>query len=209
MPPRTRKRTATTSKEPEPPAKRARKARVREPEDVITVGDSLDNDDNDLKDALALIKAQEDSERLAKQLQGEYDHPVASGSHSEPIDIDDDAAMARRLAEQWAREEEDMPMMVDDASSDIENLPMPIVGSSKSISVLDANAKSSRTADFRLTADSSQSGKIYAARSIRPDEGLASFKDVFTRTRDCTKCNKRVKSARGCVSYPSIRPNRH
>lgn len=207
MPPRTRKRTATTSKEPEPPTKRARKARVKEPEDVISLGDSSDNDDDDLKDALALIKAQEDSERLAKQLQDEYNQPVASGSHSEPIDVDDDAAMARRLAEEWAHEE-DMPMIVEDASSDIEILPAPIVGSSKPTSVLDAAAKSSRTVDFRLTADSSQSSKIYAAPSIRPDEGLASFKDVFIRTRDCTKCNKRVKSARGCVSHPLIHPNR-
>lgn len=35
---------------------------------------------------------------------------------------------------------------------------------------------------------------------VRPDEGLSSFRDIFIRTRLCSKCGKDVQSPRGCIS---------
>nr|GAT55606.1 predicted protein [Mycena chlorophos] len=75
-----------------PSPDKARKKRVNA--DVIVISD---DEEDDLQDILALIKQNEESERLAQQLSG------GSGSSS-TAETEDDAAMARRLAAEWAEE---------------------------------------------------------------------------------------------------------
>lgn len=110
--------------------KRIHKTPVPEPDDdVIIIEDSDHENPDDLKEILAQIKEQEDSERLTRQLETDY-VPSPSGSKAMPIDIEDDAAMARQLAEEWALEDSMLEMNheenADSAdSSDVEFLPGP------------------------------------------------------------------------------------
>ncbi|KAF8963849.1 hypothetical protein BDZ97DRAFT_1904683 [Flammula alnicola] len=144
--------------------KRARKAQVPVPNEVIVIEDSdSDDSDSDLKDILAQIKAQEESECLARSLQDEFNNSSPSGSKDVPIDIEDDAAMARQLAEEWTRED---------------NIQI-------------CSKRLSRPYD----------AKTYKLSSTRPDEGLAPYREIFTKTRNCSKCKKGVESPRGCVMF--------
>ncbi|KAJ3510746.1 hypothetical protein NLJ89_g4497 [Agrocybe chaxingu] len=114
---RTSKRSAPSPQPSGSSTKRPRKAYEQEnPVDVIVLEDSDNEDpeDPELKDILAQIDAQEASERLARQLERENTHPVGSGSKDTPIDIDDDEALARRLAEEWAAEENSHQNMIVD-----------------------------------------------------------------------------------------------
>ncbi|KJA28478.1 hypothetical protein HYPSUDRAFT_197335 [Hypholoma sublateritium FD-334 SS-4] len=94
------KRKAASSK-PEPSTtaatKRARKNKA--PAEIIVIEDS-DEEDDELK-ILAQIKAQEASENLAKELQEEF-------AEAGDTPMEDDEALARRLAEEWAKEEDSM-----------------------------------------------------------------------------------------------------
>lgn len=179
-------------------SKRIRKAPVLEPDDVLMIEDSDHEDPDDLKEILAQIKEQEDSERLAKQLETNY-VPSSSGSKSMPIYIEDDAAMARQLAEEWALEDNTLEMNHEEISnlSDIEILPGP------------SNAKVERHAgnDFPNAGGStSTSAKLadpqfYKLENVRPDAALEPFKQFFTTSRNCSKCSKDVKSRRGSVMF--------
>ncbi|KAJ7070570.1 hypothetical protein C8F01DRAFT_1225967 [Mycena amicta] len=93
--------TMASKRRPRSPSTNKARKRARVPEkDVI---DIPDNEEDDLEEILALIKQSEESERLAKELNGSTSH-ASNG-------IEDDAAMARRLASEWAKEEsqEDEP----------------------------------------------------------------------------------------------------
>ncbi|KAJ3789983.1 hypothetical protein GGU10DRAFT_304042 [Lentinula aff. detonsa] len=58
------------------------------------------DDDDDITEILAQIKQHEESEKLAKQLQDEC-APGGSSSNAIVIEDDQDAVLARRLAEEW------------------------------------------------------------------------------------------------------------
>lgn len=140
--------------------------------------DDDDEDEEDLESILARIKESEESEKLAKALHREYissESLIASGSSSnlEIIDVDDDAALARRLAAEWGNDSRSgaAPETVDvDTWQD----PVNIAGSSTN----------SRTTD-----------------DIPPDEKLAKFRSFFTAERPCSKCGKSVNSPRGFVMF--------
>jgi baculoviral IAP repeat-containing protein 6 len=176
-------------------SKRIRKAPVPEPEDVLIIEDSDHEDPDDLKEILAQIKEQEDSERLARQLETDY-VPAPSGSKAMPIDIEDDAAMARQLAEEWALEDNMLEMNHEEIanSSDIEFLPGP-----------SSNTKVQRHAESESPnagiLNSTLAGpKFYKSANVRPDAALEPFKQLFfTISRKCSKCSKDVKSPRGSV----------
>lgn len=155
-------------------AKRPRKATpsALDP-DVIVIDSDSDSEPNDLKAILAQIKAQEESERLAHRMQYEFDQ--SSASHSKDMEsLEDDEAMAKRLAEEWAHEDE---------STDLE--------------------KQKETCSLTDLDSSNPQGtsKSYVSVPVRPDEGLKPFRDIFTKTRLCSKCRKDVPSPRGCVSH--------
>ncbi|KAF7307392.1 UBIQUITIN-CONJUGAT-2 domain-containing protein [Mycena indigotica] len=80
MPPK-RRRSAS-------PSKARKRARVPD-EDVIVISDEED----DLEEILALIKQNEESEKLARQLN--------QSTHHSTQECDDDEALARRLAAEW------------------------------------------------------------------------------------------------------------
>lgn len=176
MPKRGRKRNLSPSKASGSKPKRSRKAStslvapVPDLDDVIVI--DSDSESDELKAILAQIKAQEESERLVLRDLGQ---PSSSGSKDAELHYEDDEAMAKRLAAEWAHEAESN----------------------------NASASSSSLSKTRpLTMDSSdpQGGKSYVSLPVRPDEGLLSFRDIFTMTRPCSKCGKDVQSPRGCVS---------
>ncbi|KDR85653.1 hypothetical protein GALMADRAFT_218749 [Galerina marginata CBS 339.88] len=189
------KRPSSPTPIPEPTLKRQRKAVIKQ-KDVIVIDSDDENEDEEMKDILAQINAQEQSELLAKRLQHEYDGPSSSGPKYAPVNLEDDAAMARELAEQWAMEGNDpgIPMSLEnlEPSDAIEfDLGPP------SETRCQALEKGSRN---NIGSHSISEGtKINESFSIKPDEALAPFKEVFTRTRNCSKCEKRVNSPRGCV----------
>src|SRR5882757_1208536 len=77
-------------------SKRARKLSP-DPEPGVAIVD----EDNDLEVILAQIKEQEESEKLAKRVQDEWNH-----SPADVVDetTDSDEALARRLAKEWTGE---------------------------------------------------------------------------------------------------------
>ncbi|KAJ7110312.1 hypothetical protein C8R43DRAFT_1042195 [Mycena crocata] len=152
------------------PNKRARKKARIQTEDVITVED----DEDDLEMILAQIKASEESEKLARKLQNGYDPEVIDVD-----DLEDDAAMAKRLAAEWGDEAGTEAVDVDAWQ------PAATVADPSS-----AQAGPSRT----LSSNSD---------SIPPDQKLAEFQSFFIAERSCSKCGKPVKSPRGFVMFSS------
>jgi len=192
MPAFTVKRSLSSDQPSVRPSKRIRKTPVPEPDDVIIIEDSDKEDPDDLKEILAQIKEQEDSERLAKQLETDY---VPSAM---PTNIEDDAAMARQLAEEWALEDNTLEMNHEEItdSSDIEILPGP------------SNAKfqghtenePSNAGSFNSISSKLADPNFFKLATVRPDAALEPFKAFFTISRNCSKCSKVVKSPRGSVS---------
>ncbi|KAF9567848.1 hypothetical protein CPC08DRAFT_626320 [Agrocybe pediades] len=143
-----------------------------------------DEEDEEMKSIMAQIAAQEESERLARKLQNQYDSSFASGSGSKdaPIDLEDDAALARMLADEWAKE--------DGASSDIEIVAGP------------SQPKPQINNHRRTSIDVPKSVPTkYQELRIRPEQALQRFKELFTGTKACSKCKAEVKSPRGCVTF--------
>lgn len=178
------KRKAASSK-PEPSTtaastKRARKNKA--PAEIIVIEDS-DEEDDELKEILAQIKAQEASENLAKELQDEFAEDVDTP-------MEDDEALARRLAEEWAKEEDAMEKTT--LSSLRSSLPD---GSSSSIPVPERDHSTDIDA-----ATSKGKAKECKVTHTKPDEALATYRSTFTRSRKCSSCGDDVKSPRGCVS---------
>ncbi|KAJ6623142.1 hypothetical protein B0H10DRAFT_2011350 [Mycena sp. CBHHK59/15] len=86
-------------------SKRNKRARVQPKDEPEII--SVDDEDEELDAILARIKESEESEKLARQLQNEW----AAGSSTGPDvidleDLEDDAAMARRLAAEWGTEDD-------------------------------------------------------------------------------------------------------
>jgi len=190
-------------------SKRIRKAPVPEPDNVIIIEDSdhakYEADPDDLKEILAQIKEQEESEHLAKQLHNDFGVPSSSGSKDMPINIEDDAAMARQLAEEWALEDNALEMNHEAIadSSDIEILPGP------SNAKVSNRPRHSENVPRNTGSSSSTSSKLADRKpcklaNIRPDAALEPFKHIFTITRSCSKCSKDVKSPRGSVSMSHL-----
>ena len=179
--PKGRKRNLSPSRASGSKPKRLRNASASpapDPEDVIVIdSDNETNESDDLKAILAQIKAQEDDE-----------------------------AMAKRLAAEWAEAEstnleegvDDFPMDLSDIEEVHPDTPNDASASTSFIS----KGKGSLTKTRTGTMDSSdpQDNKSYISVPIRPDEGLTPFRDMFTKTRPCSKCGKDVQSSRGCVS---------
>ncbi len=163
-------------------AKRARKNNAQT--EIIVIEDS-DEEDDELKEILAQIEAQEESESLAKQLQSEF-----TGDVDAPME--DDEALARRLAEEWAKEENAQGEMT--TSSHYSKFP-----DSSSSSMLAPTRARSLDIDASVSKGKAKECKV---TYTKPDEALASYRSTFTRSRPCSSCGKDVKSPRGCVSRP-------
>ncbi|KAI0673805.1 hypothetical protein C8Q78DRAFT_1019118 [Trametes maxima] len=172
-----------------------RKVTVKKP--VLEWNAIPDDDEDSLESILAQIKAQEESEALARRLQQEWNAPGPSGVQPEPagpsgtgtrsrctfgnvIEIsddeghEDDEAVARRLAAQWERE---------DATPGC--LPPSI-----------HNTSASKGKDKA----SSEAG---APRS--PASVLESYRALFSGERSCS-CGSKVSSPRGHVMFSQEGP---
>ena len=179
--PKGRKRNLSPSQASGSKPKRLRKASASpapDPKDVIVIdSDNETNEsDDDLKAILAQIKAQEDDE-----------------------------AMAKRLAAEWAEAEstnleegvDDFPMDLSDIEEVYPGTPNDASASTSSIS---KGKGPTKTRTGIVNSSDPQSNKGYISVPITPDEGLTPFRDMFTKTRPCSKCGKDVRSSRGCVS---------
>ncbi|KAF9055950.1 hypothetical protein BJ165DRAFT_1429721 [Panaeolus papilionaceus] len=201
-----RKRQSSPKPSENSPSKRRRKARA-----IIVISDSEDDfkvqdEDEELKDLLAQIEAHEQSEHYAKQLQKQFDlesheddvGPMPGSSAQAPIDIEDDAALAQKLAEKWAAEDDVISIRstseIDNNSSDfeiIDELP------AKQSSVI---GRGKTRAAVKLARPSSSSGPT-------PDESLLPYRSIFVETRPCSKCTKPMALPTGLVSfYDSLCP---
>ena len=177
------KRRQSVSEAPErSPKRRAQSS----PKEVIVI--DSDEDDGDLESILALIKQQEQSEALARQLQAEWTNshqaPQAGQSRQdEPIIIEDDPlvesdeALARRLQAEWAVED---PATEPEASA-----------SCSSREQSHPSASGSRVGPPAYRSDN-------ASESL-PNDRLRTYEDLFVSTRKCTKCQKDTPSPRGYV----------
>lgn len=177
--------------------KRPRKAPALsppDPEDVIAIDSDSGSESDDLKTILAQIKAQEESERIAHRMQYDLDQSLTSGSKDTESRLEDDEAMARRLAEEWAHEDESTNL-----ENGINKYPMNLEGVTPPDASTSSSSLPKRTRPLTgTTMDSSESqGRSYVSR---PDEGLTSFRHIFTKTRPCSKCGTDLQSPRGCVS---------
>ncbi|KAJ7201312.1 hypothetical protein GGX14DRAFT_524435 [Mycena pura] len=143
--------------------------------DIIVIDD--DNDD-DLQDLLTRIKESEQSEKLARKLQSEWG---ASSSSHEIIDVDDiegsDAALARRLAAEWAEE------------------PAAAAANQPDSFDVDAWEPPSTSGPSRTTLSHVEHN------NVPPDQKLQEFRSFFTGDRGCSRCGKPVESPRGYVVF--------
>ena len=179
--PKGRKRNLSSSQASGSKPKRLRKASpslAPDPEDVIVIdSDKEINESDDLNTILAQIKAQEDDE-----------------------------AMAKRLAAEWAEAEstnleegvDDFPMDLSDIEQVFPGTPNDASASTSSVSK--GKGSLSKTRMGIMDFSDSQGNKSYISVPITPDEGLTPFRDMFTKTRPCSKCGKDVQSSRGSVS---------
>ncbi|KAJ7292799.1 hypothetical protein C8J57DRAFT_1267123 [Mycena rebaudengoi] len=147
------------------------RARTQPKQEIIP----LDDDGEDLESILARIKESEESERLARKMQSEWSSPGPSAAH-DVIDVDDDATLARCLADEWAWESEDNAKPVE--TFDVDAWEPPTKHS------LVKKATPSSTAD-----------------GVTPDAQLSEFRSFFTTERSCSKCGKTVESPRGFVMF--------
>lgn len=140
---------------------------------------------------LQQIKDQEESEALAKRLQegtastslindseiaGAGWSMTTSNCQGHGEELEDDEAMARRLAAEWAA----MDSSVRDTNH---------------AQIADTGSTSTREGPLRVPKD--------AANTTPPDEQLSEYKDLFTGERSCTSCGGKVRSPQGvvCLSF--------
>ncbi|KAJ7665225.1 hypothetical protein DFH06DRAFT_1268392 [Mycena polygramma] len=136
-----------------------------------------DDDDDDLAEILAQIKASEENERRARN--------GGSSKNAEVIDVDDledDEAMARRLAAEWADEEPE--------------------ASTKEPETVDVDAWEPPVASTSVKTGPSR--PVSLADNTSPDEKLAEFRSFFIAERDCSNCGKPVKCPRGFVVFSAV-----
>ncbi|KAJ7150183.1 hypothetical protein C8R46DRAFT_1124195 [Mycena filopes] len=171
------KRRSPSKASPAKPSKRPRIA--SKAKEIIEIDD--EDDEEDLQSILARIQESEGSEILARKLQQDAG---PSSSHIDVIDVEDDAAMARRLAAEWAAE--------GSGNATGDKTPEPVDVDAWEPPV-ETNASGVKAGSARLPTTS--------ADDVPPDEKLAEFRGLFTAERNCTKCGKLVKSPRGFVVF--------
>ncbi|OCH95740.1 hypothetical protein OBBRIDRAFT_744889 [Obba rivulosa] len=149
-----------------------------------------DDEDESLEHILAQIKAQEESEALARRLQEEWNGAASDstragsnlpGPSSAPAGCqEDDEALARRLAEEWEKE--------DGAAA---------AGSSAAATLREQPT---------LNASNTKGKAPYTSGADEtPDEALRQFQTVFTAMRKC-QCGHDIPSPRGYVTFSAEIP---
>ncbi|RDB28691.1 hypothetical protein Hypma_016004 [Hypsizygus marmoreus] len=160
-------------------AKRARKPPVPLPSEVIEIDDS--DDEDDFGAVLAHIKQQEENERRIQK-----SHNAAGPSNAIVIDdVEGDEAMAHRLAREWV-----IARQAQSFDIEIVELKKPSFPSAGRATVTKEPPKPRRRARSPNPVETKP-----------PDQRLSEFRDLFTGTRDCSKCGKPVVSPRGFVMF--------
>ncbi|KAL0063045.1 hypothetical protein AAF712_010069 [Marasmius tenuissimus] len=138
----------------------------------IQVIDDSEEEDEEMKDILAQIAAQEESEKLAKQLQA----GTSTSCNGESSNRESDEEMARRLAAEWAANDAEIDSKESAGTNATEPI-QPIQVHENGNTIPDGND------DF----------------GSPPDHDLKPQDPLFTGERPCTKCGAMVPSPRGYV----------
>jgi len=168
---------------------RAPSKRSRIDREVIDINDS--EDDDDVGAILARITEQEERERRA--------HASAPGPSNSIVvdDIEGDEALARRLAQEWGKEQhQPTPSRYNGATTHETQLTPD-----DEIEILEVRkVQDPQTSPPPVTSSKFQEQRNIFARDLGPpDERLSDFQDFFAGNRNCSKCQKPVASPRGHV----------
>ena len=166
--------------------------------------DHEEGPEEDLQSILRRIREQEekDSEDLARKLQKEFDelpedkaiysveHREEAGSAGDragpSASIEDDEALARRLALEWEQLDAAESVPLDSSSGAIDGgISYPVT----------SNTHMSRFPPMKPF----QPVPAFLTRVTDPEKDLLQYRELFTQSRSCTKCNKSVASPRGQV----------
>ncbi|GBE77250.1 Baculoviral IAP repeat-containing protein [Sparassis crispa] len=175
---RTRKRRYSDHDTSEPSSRTKRRTPQRS--EVITISD---DEEEPLESVLAKIKAQEESEALARKLQQDWAdnaQPAPSagtssnadrGHDEEVIDLtrEDDEALAKRLAKEWEA---------------LDEVPQQVTGPSKG-----------KRKAYEVEED----------HDVTPDKKLERYHELFIGTKRC-QCGEELSSPRGHVTYSTQMP---
>lgn len=166
-----------------PSAGASKRPRVK-PTEIIMI--DSDDDEDDLDTILVRIKQQEASDSLGRE-------PGAAGP-SNSINITSDEALALRLSKEWEEEEPSSTKFIKQTSRQRPRSGHKgsVVCISDSEDDVETNAPPSRM---------TQTSTMDTSNDESPDEKLSEFRDFFTGSRDCSKCQKPVASPRGHVRY--------
>ncbi|PPQ71650.1 hypothetical protein CVT24_007841 [Panaeolus cyanescens] len=211
MPSTSRKRRQSPKPSDSSPSKRRRKPQA---EDIIVISDSDSDDiqiqneveDKELQDLLDQIKAQEENERYARELQKQFDLedleeqaspiPGTSAKVSESIDLEDDAVFARSLAKKWSAEEDVISIR---SSPEICNSDLEYVDEPPAKQPI-VSSKGKKRAE-QSEGTSSTAAPRSEAPLIPPDESFLPYRALFVAVNPCSKCNKRMNIPKGLVSF--------
>jgi hypothetical protein len=164
------------------------------------------DDEEDLASILEKIREQEESEALAKKLQQEFDGPQAAqvidltqgdddtlaNNEIGPSTREDDEAMAQRLAREWE---------VLDAAQAPPTKPVEELKVRNEETLVSTSSKSLRTQ--QPTNESRSCAPAPMVNPVNPETDLSKHRDLFTRTKECTKCGNDVVPPRNLVSLES------
>lgn len=199
-----KRKPAADENAPKKPPKRSRKSHKA----GVVVINSEDEEDFDA--ILARIKEQEESEQLARKLQEEWNGTSSAGpSAVVNRSTENDEAMARELAQQWedGDYQPSSSKILQTQGSDNSVVGEPTT--TQQFQGFKANLATHELDIESLKPSGEVESKIQLPKSSSysipmeddpPDQKLAEFRSLFTRTRECTKCHKDVKSPRGHVS---------
>lgn len=155
----------------------------------------IEDEDDNLSTILARIQKQEDSENLVRQLQDEWNR-ISSPSNS-AIVIDEALA---KLDEQWTRNDQNPKNPTHSETRSYDHT------SGAELEVLEVQS----TSAVRRSAPERLSMYPTPADVSPPDERLDAFRQMFTVSRNCTKCEGAVHSPRSYVrDSPTFRGVSH
>lgn len=200
----------------------------RAPKKQATEEAVLQDDEDDLAEILAQIKQHEESEALARKLQEEWnqaahvdynDHASDDGpsmymdsSEGEDYDedmhddLEDDEALARRLTEEWAAE--DNAALQQSAAAGPLALGKYASVNSRSTNpdeAADEERESASATHKEVKMGKSSAVSTQAAQPVATDDSdsasakLMQYRDFFVGSRNCSVCEHELLSPRGYV----------
>ena len=115
-------------------------------------------------------------------MQYELDQPSTSESKDVGSILEDDEAMAKRLAKEWANEDQSINLEegIDEFPTDLSDMEEVHPGTSHQTSTSSTSLSMGMCPARTSTAASNlQGSQSYISAPVRPDEGLTPFRQLF------------------------------